>query len=501
MDIKVAAGDIARASVPAIIVNLFEGVKKPGGATGAVDTALGGAITQLIADGELKGKLNEVVVLHTLGRIPSARVAIVGLGKQVDFTLDRVRQASSAAVRHLRGKGVSRAATIVHGAGIGGLDATESAQAVAEGTLLGLYAFRKHKKPPEEDSEFQELTVLEQDASRVAQLEAGVARARIIAEATNLARDLSNEPANAMMPADLAAAAKQVALSMGLEIEVLEKAQIQAQGMGGLLGVNQGSHHPPVFIVMRYRSPGATHPHLGLVGKGITFDSGGISLKPADGMQDMKSDKSGAAAVIAAMGAIARLKPRLCVTGLAPVTENLPGGGAMRPGDIIRIMNGKTVEVISTDAEGRLILADALCYGRQIGLSHMVDCATLTGACHVALGDLYSGAFTNNQGFLDQVLKAAEQTGDRLWPLPMPEEYKDQYRSDDADIKNVGGRYGGAITAAEFLGEFAGDTPWVHLDIAGPARLDKDHGYLLKGATGVPTRTLVQLALNMAAQS
>lgn len=496
MEIKVVPGDIAQTPVPAVIVNLFEGVKQPEGATGAVDRALGGAISQLISEREIKGKLNEVALVHTLGRIPAARVAVVGLGKQPEFNLDRVRQVSATAARYLKGKGVTRAATIVHGAGIGGLDPSEAARAVAEGTLLGLYSFRKHKTP-EEEQEFQELLLVERDVGRIPSLEKGVELGRVMSQATNRARDWANEPANAMTPTDLAEVARQVAQDNGLEIEVLEREQMVALGMGGLLGVAQGSHQPPRFIVLRYRSD-VTQPHLGLLGKGITFDSGGISLKPSEGMETMKTDKSGAAAVIAAMGAIGQLKPRLSVTGLVPATENLPGGSAMKPGDVIRILGQKTVEVISTDAEGRLILADALSYARKLGLTHLVDTATLTGACHVALGDLYSGAFTNNQAFLDQVLRASQDTGDRLWALPMPDEYREQYKSEVADIKNVGSRWGGAITAALFLKEFAQDTPWVHLDIAGPSRSSKESGYLVKGATGVPTRTLVQLALNMA---
>ncbi|MBI2866316.1 MAG: hypothetical protein HYX99_03025, partial [Chloroflexi bacterium] len=285
MEIKVVPGDIAQTPVPAVIVNLFEGVKQPEGATGAVDRALGGAISQLISEREIKGKLNEVALVHTLGRIPAARVAVVGLGKQPEFNLDRVRQVSATAARYLKGKGVTRAATIVHGAGIGGLDPSEAARAVAEGTLLGLYSFRKHKTP-EEEQEFQELLLVERDVGRIPSLEKGVELGRVMSQATNRARDWANEPANAMTPTDLAEVARQVAQDNGLEIEVLEREQMVALGMGGLLGVAQGSHQPPRFIVLRYRSD-VTQPHLGLLGKGITFDSGGISLKPSEGMETM----------------------------------------------------------------------------------------------------------------------------------------------------------------------------------------------------------------------
>jgi leucyl aminopeptidase len=270
-------------------------------------------------------------------------------------------------------------------------------------------------------------------------------------------------------------------------------------GMGALLGVARGSQEPPKFIVLKYQGAGGSSKNaLGLVGKGITFDSGGISIKPSEGMGEMKGDMAGGAAVIATMRAIGEPKPKVEVVGLVPATENLPSGSALKPADVLKAMNGKTIEVLNTDAEGRLILADALCYAKKLGLSPIVDVATLTGACYVALGDFYSGAFSNNQELVSKVMQSGEESGEKFWQLPMGEEYKKQIKSDVADIKNIGERYGGAITAAQFLAEFVEDTPWVHLDIAGTSFGKKERGYLPKGATGVGVRTLVNLALTLA---
>lgn len=495
MKVQVIVGDIVYLPVDGIIVNLFEGVEKPGGATAAVDSALGGAISQLIAEKEIKGKLREVTLIHTLGRIPPKRVAVVGLGKPADFNLERLRGAVGEACHALRKGGAQKVASILHGAGAGGMAPESAAQAITEGCLLGLYTFRQHQAASPDQKEVQVLQLVVQEAGEMAAVQQGVARGEVLAEATALARDMANQPANFMTPTNMAEEARRVAQEHGLGIEVLEREQMKELGMGGILGVSQGSHQPPQFIILTYRGGQEGQPAVGFVGKGITFDSGGISLKPAEGMGDMKGDMAGGAAVIAAMKAIAQLKVPLNVTGLVPATENLPSGSAMKPGDVIRILGGKTVEVTSTDAEGRLILADALSYGRQKGLTPLVDLATLTGACHVALGDYYSGALGNNKELLDQVVQAGKDAGERHWPLPLDEDYKEQNKSDVADIKNSGGRYGGAITGALFVGEFVGDTPWVHLDIAGTARSEKDYGYIVKGATGVGVRTLVSLAM------
>jgi leucyl aminopeptidase len=496
MNVRVERGDIASYQADAIVVNLFEGVTSPGGGTGAVDRALDGAISRVIADGGCRGKDGDLTLIHTLGKIPSPRVLVAGLGKADKFTLDKVRTISAGAARYLRRARCQTVATITHGAGIAGLDPEACAQAIAEGTLLGLYQFKRHKKPPEDETEVKELALVEFDEARLDALRRGVDRGVTLAEAANFARDLANEPSNVLTPAELASRAQAWAQDAGLECEVFDKPWMEQQGMGALLGVAQGSAQPPKFIVLRYKGGGSQH--LVLVGKGITFDTGGISIKPAQGMEEMKGDMAGGAAVIAAMGAIARLKPQIAVTAVVPATENMPGGSAIKPGDVLRAMTGTTIEVINTDAEGRLILADGLGYARQQSPTAIVDVATLTGAISVALGNVAMGAMTNSEPLYARVQRASEASGEKVWQLPMYDEYKEQIKSEVADIKNTGGRGAGSITAAFFLKEFVDDTPWVHLDMAGVDFYEKEKGVIVKGASGIPVRTLVHLALNLA---
>ena len=543
MEIRVERGDIAQQSADAIVVNLFEGVTRPGGGTGAVDAALDGAISRVIEDGDCRGKENEFTLIHTLGKIPSPRVLVAGLGKSENFTIDKVRAVAAAAARYLRRRRCQTIATITHGAGIAGLEPEACAQAIAEGAILGLYQFHRHKKPPEDAVELREMTLVEFDDSRLDALRSGVERGTALADATNFARDLANEPGNILTPTVLAERARALAEETGLACEVHDQPWMEKQGMGALLGVARGSAQPPKFIVLRYRGKlpsvvttllqrleaakarGAqaeakairtelrvTHgyyvsrqpkrrTHLALVGKGITFDTGGISIKPAAGMEEMKGDMAGGAAVIASMGAIARLKPAIDVTAVVPAAENMPGGNATKPGDVLRAMNGKTIEVINTDAEGRLILADGLSYVRQISPERpdaIVDVATLTGAISIALGNVAFGAMTNNEALCRRVERAAKAAGEKVWQLPMFEEYKEQIKSEVADMKNVGGRNAGSITAAFFLKEFVEDTPWVHLDMAGVDFYQKEKGVIVKGASGIPVRTLVHLVLDLA---
>ena len=495
MEIKVASGDIAARQVAAIVVNLFEGGTSPGGATGAVDRALDGAISRLIEEGEIAGKKGEMTLVHTLGKMAPSRVLVAGLGKEANFDVDRVRIVSAAACRYLRSRGVRDIATVAHGAGIAGMDVRSSAQAIAEGSLLGLYRFDIHKAKNESDRDIESLTIVEQDESKLNDLEAGVADGKLLAKAVNLCRDMANEPANFMTPTQMTEVALEVALESGLQLEVLERPKMEELGMGALLGVAQGSDEPPKFIVLRYAGdPDDETNTLGLLGKGITFDSGGISIKRAAGMGAMKGDMAGGAAVIAAMGAIGSMKPKINVTAIVPATENMPGGGAQRPGDVVTAMNGKTIEIDNTDAEGRLVLADAVSYARSLGLDRLVDVATLTGAMSIALGKVCSGAFGNDQLLLDSVVDAGRHTGERIWAMPTFDEYKEQYKSDVADIKNTGGASAGSITGAQIIGEFTDGASWVHLDIAGTSRTDSVKGYNPKGATGVPVRTLVRLA-------
>jgi leucyl aminopeptidase len=481
-------------------VNLFEGVTQPGGATGAVDKALDGAITQLIAAGEIKGKSGEMTLVHSLGKIPAKRVIVAGLGKQAQFNVDSIRRVSAEACRFARSKAAKRVATIVHGGGVGGIEPGKAAQAITEGVILGLYRFRRHISKEPENGDVQELLIVERDEAKRAQLEKGRDVGGVLAEAVVFARDMINEPANFMTPSIMADMARNLAGECGLELTVLERAQMKELGMGGLLGVSQGSHQDPKFIVLSYRGDPGSQNTVGLVGKGITFDSGGISLKPSEDMGEMKGDMAGGATVMAAIRAVGKIRPKINVTAVIPATENLPGGSALKPGDVIKAMNGKTIEIISTDAEGRLILADALSYAVKNGLSPLVDVATLTGAVRVALGDVTVGVFSNNEDFSKKVMVAAADAGERMWQMPMFEEYKEQYKSDVADVKNTGGRYGGAITAAQFVGEFVGDTPWVHLDIAGTSLTSKEKGHVVKGATGVAVRTLINLVMSLAAE-
>ncbi|MHB8577096.1 MAG: leucyl aminopeptidase [Dehalococcoidia bacterium] len=500
MEIRVEQGDIARFAGKAIVVNLFEGVKGPGGGTGAVDAALGGALSRLIADGDIRGKEGEFTIMHTADKLPAGRVVVAGLGKVQDFSIDKVRDLSANLARFLRRHGYESAATIAHGAGIGGLDPEACARAITEGTLLGLYEFTRHKKPKDEQRELRSLVIVENAAGRMAALERGVETGRILADAANLTRDMANEPSNYLTPTEFAARAQAVADETGLRCEVLDTEQMVELGMGGLLGVAKGSAQPPKFIVLHYRGDPETDSGVGLVGKGITFDTGGISIKPAAGMEEMKGDMSGGASVIGALSAIARLKPRINVTGIIPATENMPGGNAIKPGDVLRAMNGVTMEVVNTDAEGRLVLSDGLSYACQLQLSPIIDIATLTGAISVALGDVAMGVMGNNQGVIDRLIASGKQAGEKVWQLPMFAEYRDQIKSDVADIKNSGGRKAGSITAGFFLKEFVGDTPWAHVDMAGVDMYDRDKGWVVKGASGIPVRTLVHFVLSIAAE-
>jgi len=458
-----------------LIVPVFEGQK---------ESRFGAA--PLAEAGEVAGKPLEFTLLHNPTGVAAARVLLAGAGKPEKFDSAEFRKLVAAAVRYLKGKSVKSAAAALAGAYAG----DDFASAAVEGALLGNYEPDRYQTGNDKKS-LESFTV----AGGSPTLERAAARGRILAEAQNFARDLANEPANLLTPVKMGEAARQMAAEFGLECEILDRDRMAQLRMGSLLGVAQGSAEPPVLIVIRYRpQAGGNSAHLGLVGKGVTFDSGGISIKPADGMEKMKYDMSGGAAMIGAMRAIGQLKPAIPVSAFIPCVENMPGSRAQRPGDIVTAMSGKTIEVINTDAEGRLILADALAYARQLGCTHLVDAATLTGAIVVALGHLNAGLFSNNDAMRDRVLNAARAEGERMWAMPLDDDYKDYLKSAFADLANVGGRWGGAVTAAYFLKEFAEETPWVHLDIAGTAYLDDAKPYMAKGPTGLPVRTLVRLA-------
>ncbi|MBI4203084.1 MAG: leucyl aminopeptidase [Chloroflexi bacterium] len=493
MDMKAVAGDVTTVSTPALVVNLFQGVTSPGGATGAIDVALEGAITKLIAEGEVTGREGELTLIHTLGKLPAQRILVAGLGKQEKFSPEVVRQVMGNAGRYVRRLNVRRFATIAHGAGIAGIPPAASGQAMAEGAVMGLYAFNKYKSrdPEEPQRELDEILVVERDAAKLPALEAGFARGRVIAESVNFARDMSNEPANVLTPTEMAERALQMCREAGLECEVLDRPQMQELGMGALLAVAAGSAQPPKFIIMQYRGdPANPSNNIALCGKGITFDSGGINIKGGDNMGNMKGDMAAGAAVMGAMKAIAYVKPRINVMGLVAATENMPGGSASRPADVVRAMSGKSIEIDNTDAEGRLVLADALSYARQHNMGRIVDAGTLTGT---PFGNLAAAIMGTDQELVERIIRVGEATGERYWQMPMWEEYREGIRSNIADIKNTGGRGAGSIAAAYFIREFAGDASWAHLDIASVARTEGDRGYLVRGHTGFAVRTFVGL--------
>ncbi len=489
MDIEVRRGAIQEQETELIVVNLFEGVSQPGGATGAVDKALGGQISDLIASGDFKGKLNDTALLYTRGEVPAKRVLIVGLGKQEQFDLDKVRQVAATAARKARSLGITQYATILHGAGAAGLDAAMAAQALAEGTILSQYRFTQHmteKKNGEDERELEKVSIVVMSDETAQQAKEGAAAGVQIAEAVNWARDLVNQPANYATPSILADEARRMAKAYGLKFQALGPAEMRTLGMGALLGVAQGS-------AQEYNGRSDDTAPVVLIGKGLTFDSGGISIKPSEGMEKMKGDMAGAAAVFGAMRAAAALKVPRRIIGLVPATENMPSGTAYKPGDVVKAITGKTIEVISTDAEGRLILADALGYAQRYRPAGVVDLATLTGACVVALGTIAAGLFSNDDALAARIEAASKTTNEKVWRMPLWDEYAEQIKSDVADVKNTGGRPAGSITAAKFLEKFAEDMPWAHLDIAGPAAVEKDSPYQPKGGTGFGVRLLVQM--------
>ena len=458
---------------------------------GDYDSLTGGLITELYESKEFTGEALTTALIHRPAGFKASRLLLVGGGKPAEFSPPKLRQAAGTALRFLKPKGVRRLAI----APAGDFAPPEQVQMLVEGALLGDYEPDAYKTEDRDDAKHVDELVIPASVLYEEQLSLGSA----IAEAQNFARSLANEPGNHLPPTVLAEKAVQMADAAGLQVEVLRAGRLRELNMGALLGVAQGSSEPPVLIVVRYRpeskSPSATH--LGLVGKAVTFDTGGISLKPSADMDQMKYDMAGGAAVLGAMQAIAHCKPPNPVTAVIPSVENMPGAQAQRPGDVVTTMSGKTVEVLNTDAEGRLILADALTYAKQQGCTHLIDAATLTGAIVVALGDVRAGAFANNDSWRDKVLASAEVAGEKMWPMPLDEEYKEKLKSVIADLPNIGPRWGGAVTAAMFLKQFADPTPWVHLDIAGTAWLDEAKPYLPKGPTGFPVRTFVDVAMKL----
>jgi leucyl aminopeptidase len=489
-------GGIQTFEADTIIVNLFEGIASPGGATGAVDQALNGAISEVIASGDFTGEAGEISVLYPRGALRAKRVLVVGLGKSSEFDLNGVRKAAAVAIRRARELNARSVASIVHGAGLAGLPIVESAQATAEGSLLALYRFDADKQKPARENEIDSLTIVEFTQGKIPEIEAGIGRARAIAAGVYLARDLVNMPANVATPTRMAEVAADIAAAHGSEITVGDRDWAAERNMGAFLAVAKGAGEPPKFIVLEHNATRNDLDTIVLVGKGITFDTGGISLKPVQGLGSMKADMAGAAAVLGAMKAVGMLNLPLRVIGITPCTENMPDADAYRPADVIKASNGKTIEIISTDAEGRMVLADGLVHAGRYEPNAVVDLATLTGACVVALGKgVAAGLFSNDDELRDKLVDAATTTRERLWPLPLWEDYREAIKSNVADMKNSGGRTGGVATSAIFLEEFT-DYPWAHIDMASMNLSEKSTEFVPAGGTGYGVRLLIEFLRN-----
>ena len=480
----------------ALVTYLFEDGDASQGRIGELDKLTGGLLAKLIKGGEATGKALETTLVHAPAGLKAARLLLIGAGKREQFNTVTLRKAAGVALRYLKSRSVHNFVFAVREGGA----TEENAQAITEGAIAADFETDKYKTEKKNNKHIENLAIGGYSDDQKAAGEKGIARGRIIADAQNFARDLVNEPSNKLTPRILAEKALAMAKEAGLEVEILDENKIADLKMGALLSVAQGSVEPPRMIVITYTpanpKPGA--PVIGLVGKAVTFDTGGISIKPADGMEKMKYDMAGGATMIGIMRALAALKPNVKVICVVPSTENMPGGRAQKPGDIQTAMSGKTIEVLNTDAEGRLILADGVHYAKLLGATHLVDAATLTGAIVVALANVNVGVFGSDQAWTDKLLASAKAAGEKMWQLPMDDEYREFIKGSFADIQNIGsGKGGGSITGAWFIREFAGDTPWIHLDIAGTAWNDETKPWLAKGPTGVALRTLVHLVMSL----
>jgi len=471
------------------VVVLNDGAKdKPKVTVQTEDAAVRAAVESVIASGEVTAKAFEVTFIHAPAKVKAKRLLLVGGGKSKTFSHFDLRRVVGTAVRALKPRGIRNLAF----AAPSGIASDRGVKAAVEGAFVGDFDVDTYKSDRKDRSVESFTVVASGDEKRLRQ---ALDEGRIIGESQNFTRDLVNEPSNHMTPTILGERAKKMAKEVGLKCEVFGADKIKELKMGAFWGVAQGSDEPPALIVLRYEPSGApATPVLGLVGKGITFDTGGISIKPADGMEKMKYDMAGGAAMLGAMRALAQLKPSHKVIAIILATENMPSGKAQKPGDIQTAMSGKTIEIINTDAEGRLVLADGLCYARQLGCTHLIDAATLTGAVVVALGYANAGIFASDDDMYAQFSKALDKAGEKFWRLPLEEEYTEMMRSSIADLINSGGRWGGACTAAGFLKEFAEDTPWIHLDIAGTAWMEEQKPWIAKGPTGIAVRGLIEYA-------
>lgn len=497
MRVQAKQGRVDTETTDALVLLFCEGEGLPKEDGASLDRVLGGALRELLQSKEFDGKAGEVVLFHTHGKIPAKRLILVGLGKKRELGLDQIRQAMGQAVKRVR-----QAKSVAFTVALPSVVPQEASpidvgQTLTEGAILGSYQFTAYRSDAQTGKDVKAMTILAPQKDQLRQLSEGIRRGVATAEATVFVRDLCNHPSNVMTPTKIAQEAKVIAKETGVALKVLEQKDMEKLGMGALLGVARGSHEPPKFIILEYRGARKKDERpVVLVGKTITFDTGGISLKPAENMEHMKADMTGGAEVLAAMRATARLKLPLNLVSILPATENMPGGRAMKPGDIVKTLSGKTVEVQNTDAEGRLILSDGLSYAARYKPSALIDIATLTGACVVALGQFAIGMFGTDAKLKEAIRKAGLRAGERVWEMPLWEEYFEQLRSEVADMRNIGGRGGGMITAALFLSKFVGDAPWVHLDIASTDWSERERAYIPKGPTGIGTRLLIQFLIN-----
>lgn len=497
MELKVLRKNLIVHKTECLIIGRFEG-RGENPLIDEIDEAMGGLISSAIKAGDFKGKLNQTVVFYCGEKLSPERILLVGLGNRREFNRDKLREASGTAASEAKKMGIKILSTSLTEVASEILSPLDSAQTVVEGTMLSLYAFDDFKTDKKEKSKkIKTLNIVLPLKSKVlGKVEKGATKGRKLSESVFFTRDLISNPGNVATPSYLAKKAGDMAKKLGIKITVLEKDEMKKLGMGGLLGVSQGSDQPPKLIILEYSGGKEKDQPYVLVGKAVTFDSGGISIKPSPGMEEMKTDMSGGAAVIGSIMAAASLKLPFNIVSIVPATENLPGGRAYKPGDILTSMSGQTIEVLNTDAEGRLILADALTYAERFNPQAVIDIATLTGACIIALGNHASGLLGNNEGLKKELVKAGEETGERLWELPMWEPYKKQISSDIADMKNVGGREAGTITAAAFLDKFASKYHWAHIDIAGTAWEKTGRPFIPKGAAGVGVRLIIKYLEN-----
>jgi|MDUS01.1.fsa_nt_gb leucyl aminopeptidase len=497
MKISVKFGAAEKESTDVIVISLFENTKKIPSELSSLDKASGGFISNLLQNKDFTGKLNETVMIPTYKKAIPKRILLVGLGKTTELSSDKVRQAAGTATRVIQGKKFKSPSMLLYKTEYKGISIEDITRSVVEGVLLSLYNFTMYKTLKKEDKAvINNFTLIVQKKDVLAKVKSVAKNTQTVAEAVCFTRDIVNMAGSDATPTFLANKAKEIAKKTGVKCRTLSRPDMKRLGMGGILNVSRGSSQPPKFIILEYNTRKKNNDTIVLIGKGVTFDSGGISLKPGANMDLMKADMAGAAAVLGAFKAISNLKPATHIVGLVPCTENMPSGSALKPGDIIKCMSGKTVEILNTDAEGRLILADAIAYAKRYKPDAVIDLATLTGACVAALGTFTSGMLGNNDKLKERVKHAGEKSHERVWELPLWKEYYELIKSNIADIKNTGGRYAGTITAACFLGEFVEDFPWVHLDIAGTFLVEKDTPYIRKGATGVGVRLLTRLILD-----